>query len=332
MSGETWRSKLQIGKETTAGTAVAATRILYAQEPKLTRERDSKPKKFMTGTRDNVRAHTLGPVQAGGTIKMDISADEILELLLMGIEGGVSAVTPSGATDARTFTFKASGTGTLDAATVEWFDGKRAWQGKGMRVDELKISGKVDDTNEIEATLFGTDVAVLAALTASLTDRTPGYFEGWETKLYIDDFGDTPGTTTVSGLLLEWEVDIKNNLGRKYLANNTLSAAATPAGDLDITATLKFEADSSTAKDEYDNWDDQTKRVFRLEFGNNDLIEAGFNKSVTVDIPGAWSAVDLTQDDASTRVYEFKLQYVYEPTTLASGLTVICTTDRTTAY
>ena len=33
MAGELWRRKVQVGKETTYGTAVAATRILYVRRP-----------------------------------------------------------------------------------------------------------------------------------------------------------------------------------------------------------------------------------------------------------------------------------------------------------
>lgn len=330
--GNLWKGKVQIGKEAVPGTSVAATRILYSQNPTLTRTRKSNPKTFMTGTRDNVRAHRLGPVEAGGTLMMDMDSAEILELLLLGVKGGVTPTTPSGGTTSKLWTFVPSGAGTLDSATIEWFDGANAWQGKGMRVDELKIAGSVTGDNTVTGTLFGTDVVTLGSLTGSLTERTPDYFEGWETKLYIDDFGSTPGTTNIAGTLIDWSIDLKNNLARKYTADNTLSANSVNSGTIDITAQFKFEAVAADAVTEFTNWDGQVDRVVRLEFGQNKVLEAALKSFVTIDIPGAWSTVDLTQSDAGTRVFQFGLQYVYEPTVIAGGLQIQCQNLRTTAY
>ena len=108
MAGELWRSTFQIGKETTPGTGVAATRKMYfmTESSTLTRERDPRAHKFATQSRDSVRAHTLGPVVAGGSVKMPLSASESIELLLMGLNGGVTPTTPSGGTNSRLWTLR----------------------------------------------------------------------------------------------------------------------------------------------------------------------------------------------------------------------------------
>jgi hypothetical protein len=64
--GELWRQTLQAGLEVTAGTEVAATRIMYANDITFTRERPSTAHAFATGTRSRVRATTLQAVRAGG--------------------------------------------------------------------------------------------------------------------------------------------------------------------------------------------------------------------------------------------------------------------------
>src|SRR6266536_2277616 len=108
MPGETWRQQIQVGKETTPGTAVAATRILYLENTsiKFTKTREARFHRFATGTRDNVRAYTSGAVAAGGEAKLSVSGEELLEWLLLGIQGGVTPTTPAGATLARLWTFK----------------------------------------------------------------------------------------------------------------------------------------------------------------------------------------------------------------------------------
>jgi len=95
MSGELWGSKLQIAHEVTAGTAVSpATRKLYSIDPYLLRTRAPRPRKFMTGSRDNQRAFTLGPQEVSGQIQMPMSSEELLEMMLLSVQGGVDTVGP----------------------------------------------------------------------------------------------------------------------------------------------------------------------------------------------------------------------------------------------
>lgn len=310
-AGQLWSAKSQWGKETVAGTAVAATRIMYLREPTLSRERAPRVHRFATGTRDNVRAFTNGPIMAGGALSMPVSAAEIIELLEIGVLGGVTPTTPSGATNARLWTFKP--TGALDSATIEWDDGARVWQGAGMRANSITIAGSAMEENVVSADLFGTDVAT-GSLTGALTERTPGFVEGWQTRLYLDAFTATPGTTPIPGLLRNWSVQFNNNLGRVYTADNTLAANRVTSGELDITATLTFDAYSSRTATEFANWDATTLRMLRLEFlGPADGIEAGANEVQTITVSGTptggdftlnvlGQAVTLNFDDTSTEV------------------------------
>lgn len=327
MAGELWRSQFQIGKETTAGTTVAATRKMYFKTDgsKLMRERDPRPHRFATGSRDNVRALTLGPIKAGGSVALPLSASEIIELLLMGINGGV---TPTGAGTPKVWTF-VPGT-SLDPATLEWYDGARGWESGGVYVTKLKFAGSVTDEATVEAELFALNMEQ-TTITAGLSERTPDFIEGWETSLYIDAFEGTPGTTQVTGTLINWEVEIDNQLARKYFAANTLNSGAIPMGELEIKAKLTFEASAAAAATEFSNWDAATKRLVRLEFGQNEVIDGSDKKFVTVDVPGAWDAVDLGGDDEGTRTYEMSLQYIYDPTN-AFGLQIVCQNARSAAW
>lgn len=436
--GQLWSVKTQWGKEATAGTPVAATRVMYFRDPVLTIERDPRIHRFATGTRDNVRAYTNGPVMAGGSLAMPLSADEILELLLISVQGAVTPTTPSGATNARLWTFKPAGA--LDSATIEWADGARTWQGAGYRGNSLTIAGAANEENLVSLDLFGTDV-VAGSLTGSLPERVPTFMEGWQTRLYVDSFTATPGTTPVPGVLRNWNVQINNNLARVYTADNTLAANRITSGELDVTATLTFDAYASRALTEFNNWAAGTQRLVRLEFlGPADGIEAGANevqtitvtgsptggnfvtlllgqqftlnyndsaataqttintalaalgaghtvtvtggplpgtpltvtfsgsqvsgrdipqmslvtngltggsspsvtydtttpgrsgrRQVQVDLPGAWTAVNLGGSSDGVRTYEFSLQAIYQ-TTLASMAQILCQTDRTSAF
>lgn len=278
MAGELWRGTFQAGLESTPGTAVVATRVLYVDPTSvLTRVRKPNPHMFMTQTRDNTRALTVGPVEAGGTCKLPLSADEIIEPLLLGIRGGVTPTTPGGTVLGRQWVFTPSSATLPSSGTIEFYDGARAWQGYGMQVNTLSIDGSVLGTNEVTLGLFGQNMVPLSALTGSLTQRTPSFFEGWETQMFIDNFGGTPGTTVIPGQLISWSVKFSNQLARKYTAANTLAASGTPIGTMVATADLVFEAASTTVMNEYFAWENgsaaPTKRLVRLSFGNNSVID-----------------------------------------------------------
>jgi hypothetical protein len=440
-SGQLWATAFQMGKETTAGTAVAATRIVYFNpDGTLTRTRAPRPHRFAVGRRDNVLGYTNGPIEASGSVGLPVSAEEATELFLIGLQGGVTPTTPTGATAGRKWVFKPSST--LDSATIEWDDGARGWRMPGTRAQQIQIQGADNDTNMITATLFGTDLTA-NALTGALASRVPTFLEGWQTRLYMDNFGAAPGTTQMAGLLRNWQASIQNNLGRVYTADNTLAANRIVSGMLDVTAQLTFDANPAQTLTEFNNWDAATKRVIRLEFvGPNAEIEAAINevqtltgggtwsagtyvltilgqptsaiafganaatiqtalntalstaygatysvgvtggplgttpvvvtfsgtgvagrnvamisadislvtgssptvsvaettpgysggRSVLVDIPGAWTAVNLGGNADGIRTYEMSLQSVYEPTTLAAMMAVTLQNNRSTAY
>src|SRR3954451_21038511 len=136
--GQQWEGTFQIGKETTAGVAVPATRIQYFDPAdNLTVTQDPRPHHFQVGRRDNTLAYTNGPVQAAGSVQIPMSAAEAIELFLLSVQGGVTPTTPTGATAGRKCVFKPGGD--TDFATIEWKDGAQLWQGIGYRGNNLKI-------------------------------------------------------------------------------------------------------------------------------------------------------------------------------------------------
>jgi hypothetical protein len=325
MAGELWRGVVQFGKEVTAGTSVAATRKMYFEpDVTLAQEREARVHKFSVGRRDNVLAQTLGPQTVMFKGKQALSADELIELLLATVAGGV---TPTGASP-YVWTF-APGT-TLDALTVEWQDGARPWEATGVFGSTLKISGSVDAQNTVEFEGMGLGM-VQTALTGGLTDRVPTFIEGWETKLYIDAFGGTAGTTAVNGTLVNWEVSLDNKLAHEFFAQNSISAGVITLGEIEVTAKLTFRADPAVALTEFNNWNVQTERLVQLEFGQNDLISVGQYRYVKVNLPGSWSAVNLGGSNQNSRMYELSLQYVYDVTN-AFGLEIEVQNARATAF
>lgn len=318
MAGELWRGAWQLGLETVVGTPVAATRKAYytTDDSSLTGPaRPSTPYKFAVQRRSSQLAVTRGSIQPGGTVKLPLSSNECLELYAIGLAG---AVTPSGGI----FTYT-PGNAAPDSATIEWHDGANQWQSAGMYANTLKWSGNVEKDSSLEATLFGRTF-VTTTLTAGLPDRTPTFYEGWQSRLFIDAIGATAGTTAKTAALINWEVTFDNKLDRKYFGNNTQNVGGITIGEYDLKAVLTLEAASADTLTEFTNAQATTSRLVRLTFGPD-------ASATTLDIPGVWTAEDLGQKDKGTRVYRMTLDYIYDATN-AFGFRVRAVSARTASF
>jgi hypothetical protein len=290
MAGELVLERWQIGKQTVEATAVAATRVVYVRPGSgLTRERESRPWNFMTGTPDNVRAHTQGPVEAGGSVEMPASADELIEWLLCTVKGGVTPSTPAGATNQRLWTFVPSTT--LDVMTIERNNGAITQRGVGYRGAQMTIEGSVSAENVVTIELFGLNREDnYGSLTGALAERVPSFFEGWQTNFYIDTFGTAPGQTRITDLLLGWTITINKPLERQYTAQNSLSANNINFGAYEITAELMVRQAAAQFLTELVNADADTKRILRFEFlGPAGAIDTAVNEIQSLVATGASS-------------------------------------------
>lgn len=275
MAGELWLQQVRVAKEVTQGVPVTpATRRLYLVEPSLVDDGEASFHDFATGTVDNTREATAGAKVVGGRFQVPVSGDEMLEALLVTVKGAVTPTTPAGGTLARDWVFTPSAT--LDAMTFEYDDGARGLQGSGLQGNSFEISGASGpgEGNMAMFELMGTDL-VISALTGSPTERVPSFIEGWETRAYIGAFGADPAALDpVNSFVKNWRVRYNNNMERKYLGNNTQVAEALVRGTLAIEYELTVEAKNAQAVTEFNNWRAATKRIVRLEFGQNRQIEA----------------------------------------------------------
>ena len=226
----------------------------------------------------------------------------------------------------------------LDTQTMEWYDGYNPWQARGCKAEELKFTGDIKADTKLDAQVWARELATantvppFAAVTAGLPDRTPNFIQGWEARLYADPLGATPGTTVMPGTMTMWDVTIKNNMGRKYFADNTQATGAIVLGELMVQASITLEGNAN-AMAEYANWDAATKRLLRIELGNNGagIGTTALKPRMLIDVPGSWTAVDLTPEDNGTKAFKLTYDYVYDVTN-AFGVAVSVYSSRGVAY
>ena len=326
MAGEAFKRLFQVGKEVTPGTPVAATRKLYGTGA-LTRDRAIHMVDVQTGNRATVVGGKVRAVVAGGNFVQPLSADEIIEPLLMAVQGSVTPTVVD--TTGKQWVFKATGS-TLDTATMEFYDGERNWQQTGVNIDTLSIAGSVEADNTLTATFFGREM-ITASQTPALADRQIDIVEGWESQLYIDNLGATPGTTNIPGTMISWKIDFSNNMMRKYFADNTTATGAVILGKIGLKAEIVMEADTS-ALTEYTNRETAVQRLIRFQFGNNILVgSTTAKKKVAIDVPCLAGAIDLTGVTNGTATYKMNFEYMNDATN-GFPLQVTVVNARGTAY
>ena len=205
----------QMGKETTRGTAVAATARLVGGldiTPIDEVKRDDTP----IGVLSEVRGGRDIVIRKGSEIalEMAVSYEQLMYILLMGVKGGVVGVgtaptvwtflAPETADPApTTFTMEAQitdGTTPLDVEIPYVF------------CPEFTISGALGDMLKIKAALVGRALAT-STFTPALTFPTVEQIPTSLCKVYIDDTWAGLGGTQVSAQVYSFDGNYKTGLG-----------------------------------------------------------------------------------------------------------------------
>lgn len=311
--GQVWKTTFQVGKETTRGTAVAASRRMYfAPDGMINDEGEARFYDFSTATRAQTRAATPGVVRAIGSVSQQLSYSESVELALAGIRGAVVPTQPDSVGNPTVYLWTFTEGDTLDPWTLEWDDGARAWRGLGVSIDELTYAFNVREGWTVQARLLGLDFAQ-NALTGALASRDPNFIEGWETKVYIDAFGGTPGTTAVDCYLVSANITYRNNLALFYAAKNSRAACDLVPGVVSVEGTLTVRASEAAALTAFNDLRAATKKMIRLETGNNTTLTGIYKGFVTLDLPGAYMSRGIGDVDG-VRTYELRYRGIYDST------------------
>lgn len=259
-------NKVQLGRETTAGTAVAATVVWQG------------PATDIEDTREIVQAEEqvglLVPTgrsyvtQLGATIALP-ETEATFEHLPHVFEGGIKAVTPSG-TGPYVRSGYAPGTASQNTIKTYTIESGNAVAGDGNEmeygfVESFSLSGKSGEAWKVASTWRGRQKTV-AALTGSLALIVPEDMLFGKTSLYIDATGGTVGTTQKTGVLLEASIEVETGIQPVHTADGVLyfSSHKIVPPSLEFTITLELENTSGVVAAERVFLASQAIRLFQL--------------------------------------------------------------------
>ena len=296
MAGGKWAHKVQLGREATAGTAVAATTVWRGVGANL---HDTTPVTMVdeqVGIALTTNRSYIGQISGGLSMVATPATFQQLPHLL---EAGIKTITPaqdgSGTDYIYAYPLGTTTVNTLKTYTLESGDNQQAEEMAYCFVEKLTLSGSRGEAVMMSADWIGRQVAN-STFTGALTVPTVEEILTAKGSLFIDDIGGTIGTTAVTSTLLDWQLSIQTGWRAKFTAGSgqlyfDFNYFDKDSFKADFTATYEHNAASVLEKTD---WQNQAGRLIRLSIDGS-----------AVGTPGTTYSFQTLQIDMPTKYTEF---------------------------
>jgi hypothetical protein len=295
-------TKIQLGREATAGTAVPATAIWRGSFSHI---KDSSAR---TQVEEQigllVQAERSYQANVGGTLVMP-STPLTFEQILHLYEAGIQTVTPTGTTDKTyLYAFPTSTTvNTIKTYTVQSGSVLAPADNLQMKysfVDSMTFSAAPSEAWTMEASWMGHQ-PTLTAMTGSLAAAPVEEALSPKTKLYIDATGGTVGATQKLGVFMGAQIQINTGVRPVPVGDGSLSFAAhkfvKPEITFSITMELEQQGGSSLVATERAIQTAGTPRLLKIS------VDGTSNRNLFWEFAGVYDEIgDYENSDGNTNV------------------------------
>lgn len=294
-------TKAQLGREVTAGTAVAASTVWRGPFSMI----------------EDTRERTIVEEQIGAFVQAERSYDSLLsarwsqpsapltyEQVCHILEAGVKTVTPSGtgAVKTRVYNYPFSGTSvnTIKTYTIETGSATVSADVYEMEmafVEDFEFSGAFGEAWTMQSNWIGRQMTG-TTFTSSLTAPAVNDCLFNHTLLYIDASGATIGTTQKSGVLTAANIKVKTGLMQVPVGDGQLYAVDYKWTQPEITFSLTMELeDASIVATERGIYRSNGTRLIRLKASPSAALQFQVDMAAKYD-----SISDYENSDGNTTV------------------------------
>lgn len=323
MAGVKFLRRIQIGKESSLGTAVAATtkwRGNGAIEDNIDLRFVNEDVGYIGGVD---RTYIAG---YESTLAMD-ETECTFEQLPYILMAGVKTVTPTqdgaGTGYISAFTFPTTAQNSISSYTIEQGDDQQEEEFPGAYVESFKLSGRAGGPLMMSAVWKGRQTTP-STFTGSLSYPTVEEVLFGKGTIAIDAVGGTLGATTKSNTLLGFEMNVKTGWTGVRTADAlwpSFLKCVRPEAPISIT----FEHDG-TATAEKVNWRAQTPVKMRLKWIGTALTTPGIYtyKTLMIDAAGKWQKFEkLGEQDGNDIVTGVFLPRYNSTAALFCNITIV---------
>lgn len=305
------RKKLQVGRETTPGTAVTPVRVMYTDwQSNFVKPLQDLPSQ--SGTYDDggspVYARQEPPTFSGSSL---LTFHDIVAWAQLAIDNVLTGgVGDAGTPKAYTWVFAPNvNSDNLASWTVEHGDPGNVYKSDQfflnswtLRVQPDQDGGWMFDWEAMARTW------TTSTYTASIPARRPEVIRAPGTLVWVDD--TTIGTTAATGKIIDFSVACGINRHLKPFMETDGDYPANRHGrgrlTFDATMTVEFDTDAEFAKFRSGN---PVERKVRLKREGSQIHGSPVvNNSAQIDLYGYYNAIDVNGDREGNRVATFGIQ------------------------
>jgi hypothetical protein len=318
--------KIELGLETTAGTAVAGSVVWRG-----------------TGTAQNLQEVVFVDEDVGLLPQVDrtyvprlgveVTLDETpatFEQIGYILEAGVKAVTDSPVTDTGgsgyiyTYTFPTTTANTLNTYTIEYGDDQEQYETEYAHCTEFTISGAAGEAVMMGATFVGRQETECDFTGTALAAVEEILFQ--KGKLYIDTAAGTLGSTQVTSTFLGFSLTCTTGVVGFFTGDGNLYFTATKTVRPELVCDITFEHDD-TGEAQYEAWGAETAEQIRILITGAALTTAGATytyKTLQIDMAGKWENFPGLEDQDGNNVRTGTFRASYDSTAaLFAVITVV---------
>lgn len=313
--------KIQLGPESTPGTAVAATAVYRAPAPGVEDQRELTLVEEQLGYLSGWDRTYIAKLLAGYPMDSHpASFQQINYLFDAGIKTVSGSADGGGSDYIYTYTFPTTAQNTIKTYTIEGGDNIQAEEIEHAFVSDFTISGEAGAAVMASANWVGRQ-ATNVSFTGALTPPTVETMLASKGKLFIDAIGGTVGSTQFSNKLLSFELAVTTGWQPVFTIDGNLyfTGIKCVMPEILLTVTMEHHADSQTEKT---NWRNETSRLIQLLIEGSAFGTGGAqydNHSLVLDMAGKWDSFDILgeQDGNDVITGTFRSRYNATSTSFA---------------
>lgn len=322
MPGVEIYSRINFGKETTKGTAVARTRRFYGVAAGNFDIGDSFSfhEQENRGSRVRISAHAPTLLRESPTLRLadiaGIGYDDLVLPFSVGLQGGRTGV--GGAADKTwTFTQPSTGNASPESMSVDVGDDTQNWILDYGMLSRWKLATTFGELTHFEGDLFAQQATKGAASTPAEVNPILIPADLWTIK-FAATFAGLGAASISTNFLRSWSFEYMTGLKPRYYMDGT--TAMGQHVETDIVGTLEAEVESTAlgVSEIVDKYRAGTIDYIRLKITGPTL--GGTNYSLQLDMPIYWDEPQpLASVDDGVNLYKFKGRQAYDGT---NGLVV----------
>ncbi len=326
-------SRIQLGKETVAGTAVAATTRWRGSGAMLDDQRVIEQIEEMIGILNAAdRDATVQQLGMWNIAETPCTPEQLPYLNAMGLGGPVtgSADGPGTGKIYQT-TIPTTAKPTLVPHTLQGGDDFEVEQMEYCVAKQIKISGAMGQTARMSGQVLGRQVARLGGGFTAISVPAVSELPVQQGKVYLDAIGGAYGTTQVSNVIIQFDVTIDVLIVPTFVMDGNLYYSYPSYTDHKISGQLTFLHDtgsdgSTGAKAQ---WRARTPLLLRIDLIGDTTATPGTlysNKKVIIDLPIKYQNPGPLGDNSGNDIVVMKFVSHYN-LTAGNGGKIICVAE-----